>query len=74
VPQFSSRYLDFTSKRSVGWYAHTSKISPTGVLGDPTKGDEEKGRKIWELMIRHLVEFVEHVKTMSLDEIYQRRY
>lgn len=74
VPQFSSRYLDFTSKRSVGWYAHTSKISPTGVLGDPTKGDEEKGKKIWELMIRRLVEFVEDLKRMSLDEIYQRRY
>ena len=37
VPKFSSRYLDFTTKRSVGWYAHTSKISPKGILGDPTK-------------------------------------
>ena len=27
VPRFSSHYLDFTSKRGVGWYAHTKKIS-----------------------------------------------
>jgi creatinine amidohydrolase/Fe(II)-dependent formamide hydrolase-like protein len=74
IPQFSSRYLNFTSKRSVGWYAHTSKISPDGVLGDPTKADLKKGQKMWEVMIRHLVEFVEDLKGLTLDEIYQRRY
>jgi creatinine amidohydrolase/Fe(II)-dependent formamide hydrolase-like protein len=74
VPKFSSRYLNFTSKRSVEWYAHVAKISPSGVLGDPTKADRNKGEKIWELMIRHLVEFVEDLKSMSLDEIYQKRY
>ena len=74
VPRFSNRYPDFTSKRSVGWYAHTSKISTTGVLGDPTKGSREKGEQIWKVMIDHLVEFVEGLKNMSLDEIYQRRY
>ena len=25
VPEFSSQFLDFTSKRSVGWYAYTEK-------------------------------------------------
>jgi creatinine amidohydrolase/Fe(II)-dependent formamide hydrolase-like protein/7-cyano-7-deazaguanine synthase in queuosine biosynthesis len=74
IPRFSSRYLDFTSKRSVGWYAHTSKISPLGVLGDPTKGTREKGERMWQVMIKHLVEFVEDLKSMSLDEIYQKRY
>jgi len=74
IPRFSSRYLDFTSKRSVGWYAHTSKISPLGVLGDPTKGTREKGERMWQVMIKHLVEFVEDLKGMSLDEIYQKRY
>ncbi len=74
IPRFSSRYLDFTNKRSVGWYAHTSKISPTGVLGDPTKGNREKGEKMWAVMIKHLVEFVEDLKSLSLDEIYQKRY
>lgn len=74
IPRFSSRYLDFTSKRSVGWYAHTSKISPTGVLGDPTKGTKEKGERMWQVMIEHLMEFVEDLKRMSLEEIYQKRY
>ena len=37
VPAFTSRYLDFTSKRGVSWYAHTHKISASGVMGDPTK-------------------------------------
>jgi creatinine amidohydrolase/Fe(II)-dependent formamide hydrolase-like protein len=74
VPRFSSRYLNFTSKRSIGWYAHTSKISPSGVLGDPTKANREKGEQMWEFMIRHLVEFVEDLKNMTLDEIYQKRY
>ena len=74
IPRFSSRYLDFTSNRSVGWYAHTSKISPTGVLGDPTKGSLEKGKRMWALMIKHLIEFAEYLKSLSLDEIYQKRY
>ena len=74
VPRFSSRYLDFTSKRSVGWYARTSSISPTGVLGDPTKATREKGELIWKVMIKNLVELVEELKKLSLDEIYQKRY
>jgi creatinine amidohydrolase/Fe(II)-dependent formamide hydrolase-like protein len=46
VPKFSSRYLDFTSKRSVGWYAYTKKISRSGVMGDATKATAVKGEKI----------------------------
>jgi creatinine amidohydrolase/Fe(II)-dependent formamide hydrolase-like protein len=74
IPQFSSRYLNFTSKRSVGWYAHVAKISPNGVLGDPTKASQEKGKKMWEVMVKNLVEFIEDLKNLSLDEIYQKRY
>jgi creatinine amidohydrolase/Fe(II)-dependent formamide hydrolase-like protein len=74
IPRFSSRYLDFTSKRSVGWYARVAKISPSGVLGDPTKASPEKGEKMWDLMVKHLVELVEGIKSLSLDEIYQKRY
>ncbi len=73
VPQFSSRYLDFASEYSVEWYAHTSRISPTGVLGDPTKASAEKGREMWEVMIKHLTEFVEILKPLSLAEIHERR-
>jgi len=74
VPRFSSHYLDFTSKRGVGWYAHTKKISETGVLGDPTKASADKGRQMWQIMIDNLVEFVEDLRELSLDEIHQRRY
>ncbi len=74
IPRFSSRYLNFSSKRSVDWYARIAKISPTGVLGDPTKASREKGEKLWALMIKHVVEFVEDLKNMSLDEILQKRY
>jgi creatinine amidohydrolase/Fe(II)-dependent formamide hydrolase-like protein len=74
VPRFSSRYLDFTSKRGVLWYAHTRRISNTGVMGDPTRASAEKGQKIWEVMIAHLVALVEDIKRMSLAEIHHRRY
>lgn len=72
VPRFSSRYLEFSSKRSVDWYARTEKISKSGVMGDPTKATREKGERMWEVMIKNLVEFVEDLKSMSLDEIHQR--
>jgi creatinine amidohydrolase/Fe(II)-dependent formamide hydrolase-like protein len=74
VPEFSSRYLNFTAKRSVEWYARTARISPSGVLGDPQKASCDKGEKIWEIMVRNLVELVEELKGMTLDEIYERRY
>jgi creatinine amidohydrolase/Fe(II)-dependent formamide hydrolase-like protein len=74
VPSFSSDYLDFTSRRSVGWYAYTDKISPSGVLGDPTRASTDKGRRIWDVMIDRLVEFIEDLKGLSLEEIHQRRY
>jgi len=74
IPRFSSRYLNFSSRRGVGWYAYTSRLSATGVLGDPTKATPEKGKRMWELMIKNLVEFVEDLKGMSLDELHHRRY
>ena len=74
VPEFSSGYLDFTSRRGVGWYAHTHRISPTGVLGDPTRASAEKGRQMWEIIVRNLTELVEDLKGLSLEEIHQRRY
>jgi creatinine amidohydrolase/Fe(II)-dependent formamide hydrolase-like protein/7-cyano-7-deazaguanine synthase in queuosine biosynthesis len=74
IPRFSSRYLNFTAKRWVSWYAYTDRISKSGVFGDPTKASAEKGERIWQIMIAHLVALVEDLKNMTLDEIYQRRY
>jgi creatinine amidohydrolase/Fe(II)-dependent formamide hydrolase-like protein len=74
IPKFSSGYLDFTSKRGVSWYAYTRKISTSGVMGDPTKASASKGEKIWEIMIAHLVSFVEDLKRLTLEEIHHRNY
>jgi len=74
IPKFSSHYLDFSHKRSVEWYTRTARISTSGVMGDPSKASVEKGRRIWAVMISNLVEFVEDLKDMTLEEIYQRRY
>jgi creatinine amidohydrolase/Fe(II)-dependent formamide hydrolase-like protein len=74
VPTFSSRYLDFTGKRSIAWYAYTRKISASGVLGDPTRASAEKGEKIWQIMIAHLAALVEDLKGMTLEEIFHKRY
>ncbi|MGD2070223.1 MAG: creatininase family protein [Gemmatimonadota bacterium] len=73
VPRSDSRYLDFSSEYGVEWFAHTSRISPSGVLGDPTKASVEKGERMWEAMIGHLVSFVETLKAMTLAEIHERR-
>lgn len=73
VPRFSNPYLDFTSRRSVGWYGRTHKISPSGVMGDPTVATPQKGGRMWGLMIEHLVRLVEDLKRLSLDEIHQNR-
>ncbi|KPJ75999.1 MAG: creatininase [Deltaproteobacteria bacterium SG8_13] len=74
VPEFSSRYLDFTGKRGITWYAFTHRISSSGVMGDPTKASAEKGEKIWEIMVAHLAALVEELKNMTLDEIHHKRY
>jgi creatinine amidohydrolase/Fe(II)-dependent formamide hydrolase-like protein len=74
VPRFSSHYLDFSSKRGVGWYGRTLKITESGVMGDPTRATAEKGRKMWELIVANLVEMIEDIKNLTLEEILQRRY
>ncbi len=74
LPEFSSRYLEFSSVSSVEWYEHTATMSDSGVLGDPTKASREKGEKMWEMMIGHLVRFVETLKGLGLDEIVENRH
>jgi creatinine amidohydrolase/Fe(II)-dependent formamide hydrolase-like protein len=74
VPEFTSRYLDFSSKRGVAWYAHTHKISSSGIMGNPIKATAEKGEKMWAIIIGNLVNFVDQLKSMTLKEIYQRKY
>ena len=72
--RFGSSYLDFTSERGVAWFVRTKIISGSGIMGDPTKASAEKGKKLWEIMIAHLVRFVEEVKRSNLEELFQRKY
>jgi creatinine amidohydrolase len=71
---FGSDFLNFDNVRSVNWYVRTSKISETGVMGDATQATAEKGREMWAVMIKNLVNFVESVKSKSLEDLYQKRY
>ena len=52
----------------------TPSSGANGVLGDPTRASREKGERIWKVMIDHLVQFVESLKELRLDEIYERKY
>ena len=72
VPRFSNRYLDFSSRHAISWYAYTDKISDSGVMGNPLLADAAKGERIWEIMVAHLVALVEDIKQISLDELHQR--
>lgn len=72
--EFGSTYLDYSSDRGVPWYVRTHKISESGVMGDPTKASAEKGRRMWQIMIAHLVKFVEEVKKSKLEDLYQKKY
>lgn len=71
---FGSSYLDFTSERGVAWFVRTKFLSDSGIMGDPTKASAEKGKKFWEIMIAHLVKFVEEVKRSKLEDLFQRKY
>ena len=74
VLKFSNRYLNFSSSRGIPWYSRTKKLSKSGVMGDPTKANAEKGKKMWEIMIAHLVAFVEDLKKMQIENIHQKKY
>lgn len=70
VPTFSTDYMHARSGRTVPWFAHTARISSSGVWGDPTRASREKGEEIWRVMIERLVTFVESLKAASLDELF----
>jgi creatinine amidohydrolase len=43
-------------------------------MGDATKATAEKGIKMWDLMILHMIRFVESIKNAPLKDLYQKRY
>lgn len=74
TPQFGSHYMDFSSAYGLPWYVRTQKISKSGVIGAPTLATAQKGKQIWDIMINHLVEFIEDIKSSKLEDLHQRRY
>ena len=72
--KFGSDYLDYTSERGVSWYVRTKKISESGVMGNATVATAEKGKQMWDLMVDHLVRFIEVIKRSKLEELHQKRY
>ena len=69
-----NEYLDFTSDRGVSWYAHTQRLSRSGVIGNATKATAEKGHQMWEISIQKMVEFIESIMHTPLEELHQNRY
>lgn len=69
-----NEYLDYTSERGVSWYVHTERLTNTGVMGNASKATIEKGEKMWEIMIKKMVDFVDKIKNTPLDKMYQNRY
>lgn len=69
-----NEYLDFTSDRGVSWYVHTQRLSSSGVMGNAKKATAEKGRKMWDISVKKMVEFVESIKNTPLEKLYQNRY
>lgn len=43
-----------------------SRISSTGVLGDPTKADSERGKKMFEIYVDSLVEFIREFRRREI--------
>ncbi|MCB0550317.1 MAG: creatininase family protein [Phaeodactylibacter sp.] len=74
IPQFGSRYMDFTSAYGLPWYVRTHKISKSGVIGAPSLADAKKGQMMWDIMVEHLVKFIEDIKNSKLEDLHQRRY
>ncbi|HDI06862.1 MAG TPA: creatininase family protein [Candidatus Bathyarchaeota archaeon] len=48
----------------VSWVFRTRELSPTGVIGDPTKASKEKGEKAWQLAVERLADLL-----VELDEM-----
>jgi len=69
VPRFALEALDEGGERWVPWFARTSRLSPEGVLGDPSRATADKGRRMWEVQIGRLVELVRGLRGRSLEEL-----
>lgn len=72
--EFENPYLDFSSGRGIPWYVRTKLISESGVIGNPLKASVKKGEEIWDIMVAHLVKFIEELKNADPETLHQRKY
>lgn len=64
----SSKYTKMGLKKrgaKVSWAFRTKEISPTGVVGDPTKASKEKGEKAWKFTIERLADLLTELDKMK---------
>jgi creatinine amidohydrolase/Fe(II)-dependent formamide hydrolase-like protein len=43
-------------------------------MGNATRATTEKGKEIWDIMIRNMTEFVETIKNIPVEKLYQNKY
>jgi hypothetical protein len=65
VPRFSSKYLDFTERNSVEWYARTARSLGLRASSGIRPRQPREGEKLWAIMIDHLVAFLEDLKASA---------
>jgi creatinine amidohydrolase len=63
-----SRYIwhDLTNPSPVQMMEWWSTFSQTGVLGDPTLASQEKGARLYEVLIDRMVELVQEVRARPI--------
>lgn len=63
---FPSKYMEFEGDNIVAFKCRFKEITPTGVCGDATKADKERGQKLWNAAIKNTAELIEDLKRMKL--------
>ena len=67
LPESSYTWIDLTESPPVSVWDDWSRISKTGVIGDPTVATAEKGKKLAEACVGKLIELVRDFKKMKRD-------
>ena len=71
--EFSKLTFTYTIALAKAAYQANPQMTVTYVSGEGTDSTE-KGKIMWEIMIRKLAEFVGTIKNTSFDKLYQNRY
>ncbi len=64
---FPDTKVEFDNKTRLDYTWKVYEISPTGIIGDATEADKEKGEKLWEIGVKELKERLETVLDLETD-------